>query len=290
MLQLCRVHSHSKATSLIQHVKHLRWRGKERIALNQNFMCKVRRASWKCLPVQPCAKANTHLNHLKSLKAKQSLFLLCRGMSSDSSSSSSKNHYEVLGLEKNASSKDIRAAFLRRSKECHPDLNRSGTVNHQQFVQVNEAYSVLSRPQARRRYDTSLDLSQALRETDPPQYSDFYRHPRETSAEDWLKQSGLKEEYFTSRVHQQNAGSRARKVSNSHIVASCLLFMLTGIVFHIVAVKRSSEKHIQSLNDRDLRTHELWMKAKKDAQKFTPQELSQQLLDRQEREKAKRAE
>ncbi|GFS11664.1 DnaJ subfamily C member [Elysia marginata] len=198
--------------------------------------------------------------------------------------STTKNHYEVLGLGTNASKEDIRAAFLRKSKECHPDLNLSNPENHRQFVQVNEAYSVLSRPQERKRYDSVLNHNFSSAEPFP-MHNDYYHYPRETPEEDWLKQSGLKEEYFRHNARQYNGNAGARKISNFHIVASCLVFMLTGIVFHIIAVKRSSEKHIQMLNDRDLKTHELWMNAKKAAKEFTPRELSQHLLDKQENQK-----
>ncbi|KAK3758665.1 hypothetical protein RRG08_016634 [Elysia crispata] len=252
------------------HCKHLRWLNKQKIILNLALTSMSKKASWTCFPRQSCIKLEDH--------RKSSLFIPCRCMSN------TKNHYEVLGLGKNASSEDIRAAFLRRSKECHPDINRSNPENHRQFVQVNEAYSVLSRPQARKYYDSTLDRSSASSEPPPP-YSDYYQHPRETLAEDWLRQSGLKEDYFNHGARQHLGRAGKNKISNFHIVASCLVFMMTGIVFHIFAVKRSSERHIQSLNDRDLRTHELWMNAKRDAKKFTPQEFGQHLLDHQESQK-----
>lgn len=185
------------------------------------------------------------------------------------------NHYEILGLGKNASGEDIRAAFLKKSKECHPDLNSSNPENHRQFVQVNEAYSILSKPQARKHYDSALNHN-ASPSGSPPNYSDFYGHPKHTSQEEWLRHNGLKEEYFRHTSHQQYHGNiGGSNSSNIYIVASCLVFMLAGIVFHIIAVKQSSEKHIQQLNDRDMRTHELWMNAKEAAKELSPHELTQ---------------
>lgn len=35
----------------------------------------------------------------------------------------------------------------------HPDCNRTDPLSHDKFVQLNEAYSVLSRPDSRKRYD-----------------------------------------------------------------------------------------------------------------------------------------
>ncbi|KAK2158862.1 hypothetical protein LSH36_162g01054 [Paralvinella palmiformis] len=65
-------------------------------------------------------------------------------------------HYEVLGVSKDASAQEIKAAFLKRSKEIHPDLNPDDPSNHDKFVLVNEAYNVLGKSNSRREYDTML--------------------------------------------------------------------------------------------------------------------------------------
>ena len=36
---------------------------------------------------------------------------------------SKKDYYEVLGVEKNASDADIKSAFRKKAKTCHPDLH-----------------------------------------------------------------------------------------------------------------------------------------------------------------------
>jgi len=62
----------------------------------------------------------------------------------------------VLGLTRSASQDDIRSAFIKLSKEIHPDANPNDPLNHAKFVRVNEAYSVLSKLPSRRQYDVSL--------------------------------------------------------------------------------------------------------------------------------------
>ena len=65
-----------------------------------------------------------------------------------------KNYYQVLGVSKDASSKEIRAAFIRLSKELHPDVNKlTPKQSNVSFVDINEAHSVLSNPVTRREYD-----------------------------------------------------------------------------------------------------------------------------------------
>ncbi|PSN38970.1 hypothetical protein C0J52_11341 [Blattella germanica] len=65
-------------------------------------------------------------------------------------------HYDTLKLPRNCTSKDVRDSFIKLSKKCHPDKNRDDPTTHAQFVKLNEAYSVLSRPEKRREYDLTL--------------------------------------------------------------------------------------------------------------------------------------
>jgi molecular chaperone DnaJ len=60
------------------------------------------------------------------------------------------NYYVILGVSSDASMEEIKLAFRRRAMELHPD--RSG-LGGEPFRQVQEAYSVLSDPEERQRYD-----------------------------------------------------------------------------------------------------------------------------------------
>ncbi|MFQ5509511.1 MAG: DnaJ domain-containing protein [Leptospirillia bacterium] len=63
-----------------------------------------------------------------------------------------KGYYRILGIAPEGSQIGIKKAFRRRSKELHPDYNkRLGAA--EQFAALNEAYRVLSDPEARARYD-----------------------------------------------------------------------------------------------------------------------------------------
>ncbi|MEW6158641.1 MAG: DnaJ domain-containing protein [Verrucomicrobiota bacterium] len=65
-----------------------------------------------------------------------------------------KNYYVILGVATNASLDDIKSAFRRRAFELHPD--RSGSES-EPFLELQEAYAVLSDPNRRRRYDDQLE-------------------------------------------------------------------------------------------------------------------------------------
>jgi molecular chaperone DnaJ len=64
-----------------------------------------------------------------------------------------RDYYEVLGLARGASEQDIKAAFRRLAKDCHPDRNSGDTSAEQKFKELNEAYEALKDPQKRAAYD-----------------------------------------------------------------------------------------------------------------------------------------
>jgi molecular chaperone DnaJ len=57
--------------------------------------------------------------------------------------------YALLGVPENASADDIKKAYRRRARECHPDAGG----DEEEFKRITHAYQVLSDPQARARYD-----------------------------------------------------------------------------------------------------------------------------------------
>ncbi|CAF0800242.1 unnamed protein product [Adineta ricciae] len=68
-----------------------------------------------------------------------------------------RNYYDLLGVEQTATQKEIRKAFVKLSKEYHPDANSADKSLHDKFVKINEAFSVLSKPSARKTYDQNLN-------------------------------------------------------------------------------------------------------------------------------------
>ncbi|MGW1894314.1 DnaJ C-terminal domain-containing protein [Streptomyces sp. NPDC002004] len=63
-----------------------------------------------------------------------------------------RDYYEVLGVSRGASSEEIQQAFRKLARKHHPDINSSPDAE-ERFKELNDAYSVLSDPGTRRRYD-----------------------------------------------------------------------------------------------------------------------------------------
>ena len=63
------------------------------------------------------------------------------------------DYYDTLGVSRGASEKDIRGAFRRLARKHHPDVNDNDPASEEKFKEINEAYTVLSDPESRRKYD-----------------------------------------------------------------------------------------------------------------------------------------
>jgi molecular chaperone DnaJ len=70
-----------------------------------------------------------------------------------SSSSSKRDYYEILGLQKSASKDDIKAAYRKLALQYHPDRNKEPGAEAK-FKEISEAYAVLADDDKRKRYDT----------------------------------------------------------------------------------------------------------------------------------------
>lgn len=68
-------------------------------------------------------------------------------------SSLRKSHYETLDIPSSASQKEIRDAYIEKSKLCHPDNDPSDPALHQKFLAVQQAYDALSSEVKRQEYD-----------------------------------------------------------------------------------------------------------------------------------------
>ncbi len=64
-----------------------------------------------------------------------------------------KDYYEVLGVKRDASEKEIRQAYRRLARQYHPDVSPNDKHAEERFKEISEAYEVLSDREKRQKYD-----------------------------------------------------------------------------------------------------------------------------------------
>ncbi|XP_075401650.1 dnaJ homolog subfamily C member 4 isoform X2 [Tenrec ecaudatus] len=160
-----------------------------------------------------------------------------------------RNYYELLGVQPGASPEEIKRAFFTKSKELHPDRDPRNPALHSRFVELNEAYHVLSHKQNRRSYDHQL------RSARPPESPGTAPHPRPTTAHQahssWEPPNT---EYWAQFHHVRTKwpeGSRQQQRHNQRVLGYCLLLMLAGMGLHYVAFRKLEQMHRNFMDEKD---------------------------------------
>ncbi|XP_069421471.1 dnaJ homolog subfamily C member 4 [Ovis canadensis] len=143
------------------------------------------------------------------------------------------NYYELLGVQPGASAEEVKRAFFSKSKELHPDRDPGNPALHSRFVELSEAYQVLSREQSRRSYDHQL------RSAASPKSPGTAAHPR--SAHQAHSSGAPPNEQYWAQFHKvRPQGPESRQQQHKHnrrVLGYCLLIMLAGMGLHYVAFR-----------------------------------------------------
>lgn len=203
----------------------------------------------------------------------------------------SQTHYDVLGIEKSASQAEIRSAFLNQSKKLHPDLNIKDPKSHEKFVKLNEAYTVLSKPLARREYDLNLAVRlqmqrQARNATSSHVYgsSAWPGSNYQSDAESqrfwdetiWHMRDQSKDKEYEGKPYY--SFTNRERVSNNYILIGIVAFVVFGSVLQYFLISKSREMHRTVLDEKDRKHYNNLAKARYYAQKNGVQ-LQLQILE-----------
>ncbi|QSR86684.1 J domain-containing protein [Candidatus Methylacidiphilum infernorum] len=144
-----------------------------------------------------------------------------------------RNYYEILGVDKNATQDEIRAAFRRLARIYHPDVAKDKKAAEEKFKDINEAYEVLSDPEKRKKYDqmfSSWDRTQE--EFVPPfwtpsqgweQQEDFATHFGGTGFSDFFEMFFAESGGLFSNLFQKNGHDAVKKQRGRDLTAEILV-------------------------------------------------------------------
>jgi curved DNA-binding protein len=122
------------------------------------------------------------------------------------------DYYKLLGIDKTATSKDVKNAYRKLARKYHPDLNPNDKDAKKNFQQINEANEVLSDPEKRKKYDQyGNDWQHAEQFDNAKQYrkqSSNSRGPRYSGAQS----EGDFSDFFESMFGGAASAGRGRQV------------------------------------------------------------------------------
>nr|CAB3238862.1 dnaJ homolog subfamily C member 18-like [Phallusia mammillata] len=151
-----------------------------------------------------------------------------------SSAVESKNYYDVLGIRKESTLKEIKSAFYEKSKLLHPDTNvDAGDAHIQAFIELKSAYEILSCNPTRAEYDnylTSLEKSKLSFDEWKLTYKTDHR-------------STVGKQYKSEHDSQWHEGSDMQW-KDFTIWDLCLVLILIGMVVFVIRTE-DKLKHIR---------------------------------------------
>ena len=126
------------------------------------------------------------------------------------------NYYEILGVERNVSQKDLKKAYKKLARRWHPDLNKDNLkVAEEKMREINVAYDTLSDEVKRLDYDKKIDAQS--------QTQGQKKSGRTTSTQ-WQKKTSARTSTTSGKVDFENIHSsfesffgfnpKTREVSN----------------------------------------------------------------------------
>jgi DnaJ-class molecular chaperone with C-terminal Zn finger domain len=109
-----------------------------------------------------------------------------------------KDYYETLGVDRNATDKEIKSSFKKLAKKYHPDLHtdEDKKAAEEKFKEINEAYEVLSDKEKREKYDRlGANWKAGMDFTPPPGYGGV--HFEYVNMDDFEKFGGFSDFFET---------------------------------------------------------------------------------------------
>lgn len=149
-----------------------------------------------------------------------------------------KNYYILLGVSNTASSDELKIAYRTLAKKYHPDKNPNSKTAEENFKEIQQAYTILSNPEKRKRYD--LKLSAGNTNSNPRQrpYSQYTGNAYQYAQQQAQSQS--QQQNYTTR---KTKAPKHDKTENYQIPLSIGIALL--LLYFIISY---SDRKTEALN------------------------------------------
>ncbi|KAM9302172.1 dnaJ homolog subfamily C member 4 [Gastrophryne carolinensis] len=200
------------------------------------------------------------------------------------------DYYHVLGVERNATSGEIKNAFFALSKKCHPDSDPTNPLLHAQFVRLNEAYNVLSKSSSRRQYDQVLETIQRGRASadrswkrTSPQGAGTTEGYRKEQHYTWYTPG--EDSYYWSHFPPQSnydEPSEKRQQRNRNIVWACVIGSFVSIYLHFCVFSTIRDIRNKEIEEQQRRIMDFYNMTRENARMNSFSKQQEILLQRHE--------
>lgn len=145
------------------------------------------------------------------------------------------DYYKILGIPKDSNQIQIRKAFRELALKYHPDKNKNSEESNLKFMQIVQAYEVLSDVKARKRYDDNNLANQMFQQqkqgfhwTPSADFANFYSYEN-------LKQ--YDEKNFRARSEGGGMWDISEKANTGLWKATLILLASLGLVSFFIMLK-----------------------------------------------------
>lgn len=121
-----------------------------------------------------------------------------------------KDYYAILEISFPSDEKEIKAAYRKQSLKWHPDRN-PGKNTEEEMKSVNEAYTILSKPDLKRKYDAEYTVFRKQKRAN--QNITYTRNTERTYNKQWEYAYDVKDENLKNDINN------ARKSSEEYVKA-----------------------------------------------------------------------
>ena len=154
-----------------------------------------------------------------------------------------KTLYDILGVSRRATKRDIRTAFLALSKTHHPDMSRNKDANLM-FMEINEAYNTLCNPAKRYQYDMHLYTIESSAGSLNHRHSSPFTHAPSRDAYQYAHNYyNLSEEEWTE-LYQKSTP----QPNHARVIVGLIIMMIVASAVHSYRI-RMAHKQIQERSD-----------------------------------------